>query len=91
MDRMMLGLFLMLTQHTMAQAISLGWVESFHGTHQEVGKAVVTDVQGNVYTTGYFLGTVDFDPGINNYPLSSSGQQDIFISKLVCQLRIFVK
>ena len=82
MDRMMLGLFLMLTQHTMAQAISLGWVESFHGTHQEVGKAVVTDVQGNIYTTGYFLGTVDFDPGINNYPLSSSGQQDIFISKL---------
>jgi hypothetical protein len=82
MDRVILGLFLMLTQHTMAQNISLGWVESFHGTNQEVGKAVVKDVQGNVYTTGYFLGTVDFDPGINMYPLSSSGQQDIFISKL---------
>ena len=82
MDRVILGLFLMLTQHTMAQNISLGWVESFHGTNQEVGKAVVKDAQGNVYTTGYFLGTVDFDPGINMYPLSSSGQQDIFISKL---------
>ena len=82
MGRVILGLFLMLTQHTMAQNISLGWVESFHGTNQEVGKAVVKDAQGNVYTTGYFLGTVDFDPGINMYPLSSSGQQDIFISKL---------
>ncbi len=37
---------------------------------------------GDVYTTGYFHGTVDFDPGAGNFNLTSKGEADIFISKL---------
>ena len=82
MDRVIIGLVLIMTHNSMAQGVSFSWVKSFHGTNQEVGKAVTSDAQGNVYSTGYFLGTVDFDPGVGVYPMSSNGQQDIFISKL---------
>ncbi len=32
-----------------------------------------------VYTTGYFLGTVDFDPGAENATISSTGDADVYI------------
>jgi hypothetical protein len=36
----------------------------------------------NVYTTGTFNGTWDFDPTAGTYPLTSYGYHDIFVSKL---------
>ncbi|MGB4848930.1 MAG: hypothetical protein WBP41_13480 [Saprospiraceae bacterium] len=42
----------------------------------------VDSVSGAVYTTGTFTGTIDFDPGDNTFPITSTGTQDIFISKL---------
>ncbi len=49
---------------------------------ETAGMAVVTDKSGNIYITGYFYNTVDFDPGdgINN--LTSAGEGDIFVLKL---------
>ncbi|MBU1234287.1 MAG: SBBP repeat-containing protein [Proteobacteria bacterium] len=51
-------------------------------TSDEYGKGITVDNSGNVYTTGYFLGTVDFDPGTESFNLTSAGNDDIFIHKL---------
>ena len=59
------------------------WVETFGGTESEVGYAVDTDSQGNVYLTGFFRGTVDFDPGGPSYIRSSSDDSaDVYLTKL---------
>jgi hypothetical protein len=58
------------------------WVKGFGGTYWDVGNALVTDAAGNVYTTGYFGGVSDFDPGTGVYNLSSYSPEDIFVTKL---------
>lgn len=44
--------------------------------------AIALDKSGNIYTTGTFRGTNDFDPGIGVYNLTSDGLPNIFVSKL---------
>jgi len=58
------------------------WARSMGGTSNEVGRAIAVDDAGNVYITGYFADTVDFDPGPDTFHLSSAGAQDLFVSKL---------
>lgn len=57
------------------------WARKLGGTSFEDCKGMDIDARGNVYTTGYFSGTADFDPGTASYPLTSIGS-DIYISKL---------
>jgi len=58
------------------------WAKKIGGLNEDRAFATTVDIYGNVYTTGDFSGTVDFDPGpgINNMTAFSS--HDIFISKL---------
>jgi len=58
------------------------WAKSMGGTWYDSGYSIAIDALGNVYTTGEFDGTVDFDPGAGTFNLTSSGYGDIFISKL---------
>lgn len=58
------------------------WVKSFGGASNDVPKSITTDVLGNVYTTGSFISTVDFDPGLGVSNLTSNGQNDVFVQKL---------
>jgi hypothetical protein len=58
------------------------WAKSMGGTGNDRGYSIAVDGSGNVYTTGLFVGTVDFDPGAGTSNLTSAGNQDIFISKL---------
>jgi hypothetical protein len=57
------------------------WARSMAGTDRAEGSSVGMDGSGNVYTTGFFTGTVDLDPGLANNTVISK-KLDIFISKL---------
>ncbi len=69
-------------QFVHAQNPNLQWVASFGTLQDDEGMSVTTDKSGNSYTTGYFQGTVDFDPDTSTFNLRSVGFQDIFITKL---------
>ena len=58
------------------------WANAFRGTGNDIGRSVAVDSSGNVYTTGYFSGTVDFNPGAGTANLVSAGESDVFVSKL---------
>jgi hypothetical protein len=52
------------------------------GTSFDEGRGVAVDGAGNTYTTGYFQGTVDFDPGVGVSNLTSNGNPDVFVLEL---------
>lgn len=58
------------------------WAKSFGGSNNDNGLSITIDTLGNIYTTGYFFGTVDFDPSPSTYNLTSAGSLDVFILKL---------
>ena len=58
------------------------WARAFRGTCSETALRVAVDGAGNVYLTGSFTGTVDFDPGSTTLLLTASGLQDVFAVKL---------
>ena len=57
-------------------------VKSIGGTSHDQGLGIVLDSSGNIHTTGWFSGTVDFDPGRGTFSLTSNGRFEIFVSKL---------
>jgi hypothetical protein len=70
------------TQTLFAQSPNFIWAKEIGGTGNEEGQAIAIDASGNVYITGTFSGTVDFDPGVGTFNLTSAGGSGIFISKL---------
>lgn len=58
------------------------WAKSIGGVASDEGSSIDVDPSGNVYTTGYFQGTADFDPGAGVYSLSFVSSQDVFVLKL---------
>jgi len=60
---------------------NLNWVQTYGGTSGDRGEALVVDASGNVYVTGVFIDTVDFDPGSGVSNLVSKGGRDVFIQK----------
>ncbi len=61
---------------------NLIWARQIGGPLSEFGNSLMTDASGNIYLTGYFYGTVDFDPGPAVYNINTQGLSDIFITKL---------
>lgn len=58
------------------------WAKSFGSSFMEIGTSITVDSDGNVYTTGSFQNSVDFDPGTGNYSLTTQGLSDVFIHKM---------
>ena len=69
--------------HKLNSSGGLAWVAVMGGADFDRGEDVAADSAGNVYTTGAFVGTVDFDPGAGTLNLTGPGGNDgIFIQKL---------
>ena len=62
-------------------APGFGFALSASDSSNDVGNSVATDSAGNVYVTGYFSATNDFDPGPGTYNLTARGLQDVFVAK----------
>jgi hypothetical protein len=67
---------------TVAPAQNLEWARNMGGTGVDFGQAIAVDNAGNVYSTGLFSNTSDFDPGVGVFNLTSSGSWDVYIQKL---------
>jgi hypothetical protein len=63
---------------------NLVWAKQFGGTNEVAINGLDIDASGNVYTTGYFNGIIDFDPGIRSNYISSFKQETscVFVNKL---------
>jgi len=57
------------------------WIRSFGSTFAEWGQGVDVDSAGDVYVTGFYLDTVDFDASGETAYLTSAGGEDIFVCK----------
>jgi len=64
---------------------NLVWARRMGNSGYNFGYGVTADAQGNVYSTGWFEGTVDFDPGSGTFNLTAnngSGYYDVYVQKL---------
>jgi hypothetical protein len=59
-------------------AFTLGSAFGFGGTDWDVGHSITTDPDGNVYLTGRFVGTADFDA---THSLTATNPRDAFVAK----------
>jgi hypothetical protein len=57
------------------------WAKRMGSTGEDVGLSIAVDAAGGVYVTGYYQGTVDFDPGTGTTNLGGSGLNNAFIAK----------
>lgn len=77
-------LFFASSVSTFAQIPGLEWAKIIGALEIEQNleaMSATTDLSGNVYTSGGFLGRIDFDPGAGTYELQSNGI-DGFVTKL---------
>jgi Beta-propeller repeat len=61
---------------------SLKWAKKMGGVSYEYVFGIATDMAGHIYSTGYFNGLADFDPGAGVYTLNSPSGYETFMSVL---------
>lgn len=60
---------------------ALVWAKQIGGGGYDYSRAIAVDASGNVYITGSFESTADFDPGAGVNNLVSSGGKDSYLAK----------
>ena len=63
-------------------SLTLIFAENIGGIGDDTGSGVTSDAQGNIYQTGSFASTADFDPGAGTHDIVSKGGTDGFVVKL---------
>jgi hypothetical protein len=58
------------------------WAVALGGPGADEGRGIAVTPSGDVYATGTFSGTVDFDPGPGRTELTSAGGSDAFLLRL---------
>lgn len=58
------------------------WVKQFVGDGISNARSLVIDPHDNLILTGFFSGSIDFDPGPNQFVQNSAGSNDTFVIKL---------
>lgn len=58
------------------------WAVGFGAVTAETAQAISIDIYGNIWITGTYLSTVDFDPGIGVFELTSLAASDFYVLKL---------
>ncbi|MCH8902458.1 MAG: T9SS type A sorting domain-containing protein [Bacteroidetes bacterium] len=74
-------IFVLLGLTIFSKAQTFLWANVIGSTGADVSYGIAIDDTGNVYLTGYFAGTTDFDPGAGTANLTSVGDADIFFAK----------
>lgn len=59
----------------------LAWAQRTGANGADLGLSLALDADENLWITGSFEGTVDFDPSNGSFPLTSAGAWDIFVTK----------
>lgn len=58
------------------------WAKQFGNSQAQPGVFITNDKTGDIYLTGIFTNTADFDPGSNVYNITAKGFNDIYIEKI---------
>lgn len=58
------------------------WAKNVGGSSGDLGRKIVVDNSGNVYSSGNFQGTADFDPNSGTSNMTSNGSQDVYVLRL---------
>ena len=57
------------------------WAKPIYGSESDYGFAIRVDDQNNIYITGRFKATIDFDPGSPAGNFTSFGDYDLYLAK----------
>lgn len=61
---------------------AIAWGKLMGGNAEDKALSLSVDGSGDIYSTGYFYGTADFNPGSSKFNIKTNGEADVFISKL---------
>jgi hypothetical protein len=61
---------------------NFAWAKGWGAAFEDNAQSVTVDASANVYSTGYFNSTVDFDPTSGVFNLTGAGSADVFMHKM---------